>query len=314
MSSPTPNFHLDVTLALDHGDAEGVIAELARTKKVADQVHFGFNYRGRNESFAHLCVRKGQVAVLEKVLQAQPGGLTIDDLTRCLDVRGLREEPKQISLYLEAALDGSADGLNLAFRCQPGHPDLRAELSGTKRTLHHIVLAYAAREQKNASISARYIACARVLLRHADQAPILNGDASTNPVGDAFFAEDWQYRFGADVAELMADYYAAGLLDLNKPIDFRTRDVGGSAPLAAMLKAGNQHAAAKLIALGADLEFALDPEFPDLVAQLRSFGHAREDEFAAVITEALMLRRLMAHRPLAAAEVAPVSRRRARML
>lgn len=38
MAAPIPNFHLDVMLALDHGDADEVIAELARTKRVAEPV------------------------------------------------------------------------------------------------------------------------------------------------------------------------------------------------------------------------------------------------------------------------------------
>ncbi|ART57064.1 hypothetical protein CBP36_19340 (plasmid) [Acidovorax carolinensis] len=167
-------------------------------------------------------------------------------------------------------------------------------------TPHFIALATALRENTNsATLKSRIVIAKKFLALGGERAPVICLRASNNSAGAAFFEPRWRPEFGPELMNLMSDYVAAGILDLNEPLDFRTSDVGAMAPLTAKIRSGDVWAVRALISCGCDITFALDSEFDNLEDQARSFGHANEDELVAAIKEATMAREISKHASVA---------------
>lgn len=290
-------WHTRVRNAIEQGD-DILLNELLALPETRTRFLGGFMLFGQDSkvSFAEMCHRLGRLDRLEQVLDAAPGGVSLDDLCSVYDIdesAGLRPilmgYRSSWPMAEEAVRSRDLRLLSMVLRKAPDHITVqtgRARLAGM--TVHAYTLV-AGMLNSNEDIAAVMFDMSRAL--HAAGAPVVSNGSSTDM---AFLLADtlWTDEAARHAERRLHELVNAGAIDINA-------SRAGLTPLETALEAGNGHGAAAIIRAHCSLDMA-GSGFSDPISYAQNITDLREElkaKTVALVTEAYMSRRLLAQAP-----------------
>jgi hypothetical protein len=315
---------LEIESVVVAGKADGpakVVALIQASSLGAKVIRAGFG--GKTDetarvSFSEFCVDHNALGVLRAVVESASDDIDYRS-TCCADYKvgndiwsGWRQ-----SLHQHAVKVSSPEALRLAFEFDPKERCIDEHWRVLGGTLHFyaLVRVFAAHDTLAAA------ECCRVLLEM--KAPLSESDPKAEVAAGVFFdGGDWAERAEV-VRPLLAEYVAAGLVDLDAPPYALKPDFMGMLPLRAAMAQGNISGAVACIDSGCDIEKAVteagvrrSTAAKDILELARSITletGEQEAHLVASVTEAVM-RRAMRTSDVTSGSPAPVAPRRRRSM
>jgi hypothetical protein len=302
--SASPGLPWDVQVANavcagDHDTLLGLVGQPGGKRRLREGFTIGFQ---NGNTFARLCMHTGSIDALRTVVAAAPDGVTLHDTCVHHVIDDSRGRGMALEVYTEMQLHEEAVGgdhpspeaLALALEYEPDHSCITGHLERFQGATLHYQALYAASMSKNVERAQKLADCCRLLV--AKGAPVGHKALATSSHYDMLF----QYRWNRDgiqdvMVPLIGDYVHAGFVRLDSP-----PAPGCHLPVIQAILAGNGYAAAAAIDLGCDVELAVRGfhfvEHQDLLDVARSCITSPDliDETVALVTEALMRRKLSA--------------------
>lgn len=279
-------------------------------------------------TFSEFCVKHDAVAVLRAVVEADREGITHWPTywsTCCSksNVAGNIVSGWRQSLHIDAVMNSNPEALRLALTWDPYEKCIFENTPSLMGSLHRhaLIKAFISGEPGAAE-------CCRLLI--AAKAPFVRKSDRFGFASGIFFdSQEWEPVCVPVITNLLADYVAAGLVDLNTPPEGLNTPYHGMLPLRAAMGQGNISGAVACIDLGCNIAKAMEFKCPerndDIIELARSLKfenieHENTDDpaglrsrMAAGITAALMRRALREETMVPSAPSPERARQRARV-
>lgn len=292
----------DIILGPDETATATVVAVISASPIGAEVVAAGFGGKldeAARASFAEFCIVHNALDVLRAVVEAPSTGINYKT-TCCYSHHffGSVQTGGSQPLHMTAVQKSNPQALRLALAWDPKERCLSKSVATFGGTLHFhaLIKIFTARDQESA------VECCRILM--AARAPIHEKRPGAAIASGLFFDDDgWDRKRSPLITGLLAEYIAAGEIDLNVAPEGLKDPFNGMLPLRAAMAQGNIDGAVACIDLGCDIAKAMEfkcsgkPDDVLELARLLDFDDANDpgemkSQMVAGITAAVMRRAL----------------------